>query len=319
MEECNPLKCEEMTLHCTFGSKDRIESADYIKEDKEMAEEEKALEKIKEFSADGALARVDEAIRFIEGLRSRLKEDEDYGKHPGYTKPSLEKPGAEKIALALNCASTIIKLSPTIIDDRYGLKEYELVVGLKNRVSGEICGEGVGYGRAHEKDLYAYDKEAGRRIIKAERAEWANNTALKMAYKSGLICASLTAGALSGYFTQDLDKAPEKDQKQHSERTESPSDGLFQSKTAKDILKDKKTSENPTRTLFLGIMNQSAKKLGQDKYFEILGKEGFEKAKEIPEDDETMNKVICAILQELKEITQIKYKNFSEMWEKRER
>jgi len=184
------------------------------KERKEIEMEEKALvtaenkarQEVTIFKADKALERVDEVIKFIEGLRARLKEGEDYDKHPGYHKPSLEKPGAEKICAALNCGTEIIKTTANVIQSQYGLKEYELVLGLKNRVNGAIMGEGVGYGRADEKDLFTWDKEQNKKVLKPDRAEWANNTALKMAYKSALICATLSAGALSGYFTQDLEE-----------------------------------------------------------------------------------------------------------------
>ena len=43
------------------------------------------------FSAKEGLARVDEVIEFVEGLRKRLKPKEDYNKHPGYKKEALEK------------------------------------------------------------------------------------------------------------------------------------------------------------------------------------------------------------------------------------
>ena len=124
----------------------------------------------------------------------------------------MEKPGAEKIAAAFNCGPQIIRGEEgNVVDEKYGLKEFNLVVGFINRQSGYSYGEGVGYGRAHEKDLWAFDKKVGKRILKPERAEWANNTALKMAFKSALICAALSIGSLSGYFTQDLDKAPKKE------------------------------------------------------------------------------------------------------------
>lgn len=176
-----------------------------MEQKKVMAPKEQAQE-VAIFKADKALERVDEVIKFIEGLRARLVEGEDYDKHPGYQKPSLEKPGAEKICVALNCGPEIIKTETRVINQQLCLKEYELVLGLRHRVSGMVVGEGVGYGRADEKDLYAFDKEANKRILKPERAEWANNTALKMAYKSALICATLSTASLSGYFTQDMGK-----------------------------------------------------------------------------------------------------------------
>lgn len=180
---------------------------------------ENVPEVIEEFDPDKAIARIEKSIDFINKLRGILKEGEDFNKHPGYERPALEKPGAEKIAAALNCGPEIIRGEEgKIIDEQYGLKEFNLVIALINRATGLCYGQGVGYGRASVKDLYAYDKEEKKRLLKPERAEWANNTALKMAFKSGLICASLSVGALSGYFTQDLNgvvaqKVEEKSQK----------------------------------------------------------------------------------------------------------
>lgn len=194
----------------------KLRKEEKMGEDKQVATREPQQE-VTIFKADKALERVDEVIKFIDGLRARLKEGEDYAKHSGYQKPALEKPGAEKVCAALNCGAEIIKQTSNVISQQYNLKEYELVVGLKHRLSDRIVGEGVGYGKADEKDLYAYDKEANKRILKPERAEWANNTALKMAFKSALICATLSAGALSGYFTQDLEEIKNEKQTKKSQ------------------------------------------------------------------------------------------------------
>jgi len=159
-----------------------------------------------EFEPDKAIERINKSIDFLNKLRGVLKEGEDFNKRPGYPKPSMEKPGAEKIAAGLNCGVKIVEGNEgRVIDEKYGLKEYELVVALINRASGEWVGEGVGSATATVSDLYAYDKEVRKRILKPERISWANNKAKKMAFKSGLICASLTIGVLSGYFTQDLE------------------------------------------------------------------------------------------------------------------
>lgn len=161
------------------------------------------------FDPQAALAQVRKAVEFSHGLREILVEGEDYAKRPGYPKPSLEKPGAEKIAFALNCAPVIVRGEQgRVIDEEWGLKEYELVISLVNRSNGVSWAEGVGYSVADRKDCEVWDKATQGRLPKKERAAWANNKALKMAYKSGLICAALTGAALSGFFTQDLEGAP---------------------------------------------------------------------------------------------------------------
>jgi len=57
--------------------------------------------------------------------------------------------------------------------------------------------------------------------------EWANNTALKMAFKSALICASLSIGSLSGYFTQDLEGVANSKGKIDKPSQGKPTQGLY--------------------------------------------------------------------------------------------
>jgi len=127
----------------------------------------------------------------MEWIRSALVENRDYGSimiRGQKSKPSLLKPGAEKIAGMLG----LIPRFPN-------LKEYEesaikgnvidliiLKCELHNQ-SGEVIGEGVGARSAEKQDNGDMNK------------------ALKMAGKSAMIDATLRCAGISEIFTQDVE------------------------------------------------------------------------------------------------------------------
>jgi hypothetical protein len=101
-----------------------------------------------------------------------------------YSKPSLWKAGAEKIAGMLGLTA----VWPELRDELGHLKAGAEVIGLRCQLidqSGRVVSEGVG-ARSTKQDYNDINKS------------------LKMAKKSGLIDAVLNAGGLSEVFTQDI-------------------------------------------------------------------------------------------------------------------
>lgn len=142
-----------------------------------------------------ALARRGEnRSALIAWVREALVDGVDYGaikrSNGSMTKPSLRKPGAEKICGMLN----VIPTFPT-------LKEYEQLAlqGIPIdqiilrchllSMTGEVLADGV-----------------GARSMKQDSGDL--NKALKMACKSAHIDATLRMGGLSEIFTQDLEDMP---------------------------------------------------------------------------------------------------------------
>jgi hypothetical protein len=128
----------------------------------------------------------------MEWIRSSLVEGRDYGSimiRGQKSKPSLLKPGAEKIAGMLG----LIPRFPN-------LKEYEQAalsgIGVDNIIlkcelqnqEGEVIGEGVG----------------ARQVEKQDNGDL--NKALKMASKSAMIDATLRCAGISEVFTQDIEE-----------------------------------------------------------------------------------------------------------------
>ena len=160
----------------------------------------------------------------VELMRSTMKEDIDYGTIPGTNKPTLLKPGAEKV-----CA--LFQLAPSVsISNRSDgdTIRYEVKVDLVAS-SGVSCGEGVGSASSAEtkyqwrsaicdaefqsvpedrrRIAYKKGKQGSFYTVAQVRTEPEDtaNTILKMAKKRALIDAVLTVTACSDVFAQDLD------------------------------------------------------------------------------------------------------------------
>jgi hypothetical protein len=178
-------------------------------------------------------------------LDAVMKKDEHYGTIPGTNKPSLYKPGAEKLSL-------VFRLRPEYeirrSDLGNGHREYEVVCTLYHIPTSQSVGQGVGSATTME-GKYRYRtgpvEFTGKQVpkeywnerdskllggkgfipkknddgqweiaIRGEQIEHDNpadyyNTILKMAKKRAHVDAILTATAASDIFTQDVEDMPE--------------------------------------------------------------------------------------------------------------
>jgi len=142
-----------------------------------------------------ALARRSENRRaLIEWIRASLVDGVDFGAVPlrrgGYSKPSLRKPGAEKICGMLGVTATF----PTLKDYEQaaleGRRPEQIVLRCHlASADGQIVADGV-----------------GARSVEQDHGDL--NKALKMAVKSAMIDATLRMAGLSEIFTQDLEDMP---------------------------------------------------------------------------------------------------------------
>ena len=141
-------------------------------------------------------ASPDEVTRRTEMLRDYVKNHmtvgEDYGVIPGGNKPTLFKPGAEKLNAVFGL-SPMVEVSNRVEDWDAGFVAYEMKVTLLNKRTGGIEAEGIGSCNSRE------------RRYKNQDAAGIANTVLKMAKKRALVDATLSATRASGMFTQDLE------------------------------------------------------------------------------------------------------------------
>ena len=192
-----------------------------------------------------------------EVMKEVMRDGEHYGKIPGCgDKPSLLKPGAEKI-------STSFALAPSYdikrTDLQNGHREYEIICTLTHIPTGKVAAQGVGACSTMEgKFRYRWDstgkpvpkeywenrdpavlggsafvarKKDGKWVI-FQRVEHDNpadyyNTVLKMAKKRAHVDAVLTATAASDIFTQDIEDMPEVlDPEKAEEEEETPKEKM---------------------------------------------------------------------------------------------
>lgn len=126
-----------------------------------------------------------------ETIKAALIEGLDYGVIPGVQKPSLFKPGAEKIALMYGLTQEY-QILENIRDKEEGIILYKFKAMLFNGAGKQIT-EGYGLCSSQEKK---YSKQNPFDI---------ENTILKMAKKRALVDAAISIGVLSQVFTQDVE------------------------------------------------------------------------------------------------------------------
>lgn len=134
-----------------------------------------------------------ERIRMLqEFVKEMMIPGQDYGIIPKCDKPSLFKPGAEKLCDIFGF-SKHVEVVNRLEDWDKGLFHYEVKATLINKRTGYVESEGVGSCNNREKK---YVTSPACNII---------NTILKMAKKRAFIDAVLSATRSSGLFSQDLE------------------------------------------------------------------------------------------------------------------
>lgn len=164
-----------------------------------------------------------------EVMKEVMKKDVHYGVIPGCKKPSLYKPGSEKILSTFRLA-----VNPQVEDlSTSDCARFRVNARITHIGSGQFIGSGIGEcssseekyqwrksvcdeefndtpeDRKREKWIKPYNGEAYK--IKQVRTNVADvaNTILKMAKKRAQIDATLTATAASDVFDQDIEDLPE--------------------------------------------------------------------------------------------------------------
>jgi hypothetical protein len=145
-----------------------------------------------------SVADVRSQVNKIQSLMDAvMQKGQHYGVIPGTSgKPSLLKPGAEKLCFVFRYAA---EFSIERMDHPELHREYIVTCTLKD-TTGRIVAQGVGSCSSMEKK-YRYRRDGGENPNIAD--VW--NTVLKMAKKRAHVDASITACAASDIFTQDIE------------------------------------------------------------------------------------------------------------------
>lgn len=125
-------------------------------------------------------------------VKAQMQRDIDYGVIPGTKKPTLLKPGAEKLCRLFNLRPCY-ELIQSVADFDKPLFHYHYRCSLIRR--GEMVGQGDGCCNSRENK---YQKQQYKIYD-------LTNTICKMAQKRALVAAVLSSCGASEFFTQDLD------------------------------------------------------------------------------------------------------------------
>jgi len=155
-----------------------------------MSQEDKSIAIIDNVQLQQVQATMSKIRQFQQIIRQSFVEGHDYGVIPNTDKPTLYKPGAEKILMLLGLRSEFDIVDSTR-DFEKGFFEYQIRCRLLH--GDMIITEGLGAANTREVryrkgDPYTLD-----------------NTVLKMAKKRALVDAALLVGSLSDIFTQDIE------------------------------------------------------------------------------------------------------------------
>lgn len=193
-------------------------------------------------------------------VQSKLKPGHDYDTIPGTSKPTLLKPGAEKLLMMFGLTSEY-QIIEKIEDYEKGIFAYTIKCILSK--GGYKITEGVGSCNSKEnKYRWRWVNESDlptgvdKSSLKQRTNRWGNaeyqiendeiysqaNTILKMAKKRAQIDATLTVASLSEVFTQDIEDMKEFIQQEEAANlTEVEAENLkitfgkFKGKTLKEI------------------------------------------------------------------------------------
>ena len=134
-------------------------------------------------------------------IDSNLTKSVDYGTIDGVKKPSLFKPGAEKLEKLLSLRHEKV-LVEKVIEPGYTFVKYSYKTIVYNK-RGEIVATCEGSCNSKEKKYrYDFNKQEKKDFYDME------NTIMKMAQKRSYVGAMLEATNSSGRFTQDVEDMP---------------------------------------------------------------------------------------------------------------
>lgn len=151
-------------------------------------------------------------------MKDIMQKGQHYGVIPGTgSKPSLLKPGAEKLCFVFRYAA---EFTMTREDFPEGHREFVVTCTLKD-TTGRTVAQGVGSCSTMEKK-YRYRKTRdGQREENPDIAD-TYNTVLKMAKKRAHVDATITACAASDIFTQDIEDFKEDFQEERNVTEHAP-------------------------------------------------------------------------------------------------
>ena len=208
-------------------------------------------------------ATMNKITQFQQVIQKTLHQGHDFGIIPGTGKPTLLKPGAEKILMMMGLRSEF-EIVDSTRDFEKGFFQYQVRCRL---LKGDmVITEGLGACNTRERKYLKMDPYT------------MDNTVLKMAKKRALVDAALLVASLSDVFTQDIEDIDLSGQQTGRQRYYTDQDGTITRKQVNRMWALAKGSAD--------IVKQALKE------------HGFERSEEVPK---TEYDAVCHRIEQLAE------------------
>jgi len=161
------------------GVKEIVPKVDAIPTEKEIRQTLKYLQDLQQF------------------IKAAMKQDVDFGYIPGIDKPSLFKPGAEKLRLLTNTTVEVEKTNEIVQiekDRKFYLVEFCATAKTRD---GRILAQAFGSANSLEKKFIKLANTQGFGTV--------INTIVKMAHKRAFVAVMLMVAGGSSFFTHDVE------------------------------------------------------------------------------------------------------------------
>jgi len=207
------------------------------------------------------VTRVEATMRkisqFQQVIQSTLHQNHDYGVIPGTDKPTLLKPGAEKILMMMGLRSEF-EIVDSTRDFEKGFFQYQ--VRCKLLKGDTVITEGLGACNTREKKYMKMDPYT------------MDNTVLKMAKKRSLIDATLLVASLSDIFTQDLEDIDINGQPTEMQKVYTDQEGTISKAQAKRMFALAKGNAEIVKQVLNDYGYEKSEQVEKIKYDEICSK-----------------------------------------------
>ena len=202
-------------------------------------------------------ATMNKITQFQQVIQKTLHQGHDFGIIPGTDKPTLLKPGAEKILMMMGLRSEF-EIVDSTRDFEKGFFQYQVRCRL---LKGDmVITEGLGACNTRERKYLKMDPYT------------MDNTVLKMAKKRSLIDATLLVASLSDIFTQDLEDIDINGQPTEMQKVYTDQEGTISKAQAKRMFALAKGNAEIVKQVLNDYGYEKSEQVEKIKYDEICSK-----------------------------------------------
>ncbi len=202
-------------------------------------------------------ATMSKITQFQQVIQKTLHQGHDFGIIPGTDKPTLLKPGAEKILMMMGLRSEF-EIVDSTRDFEKGFFQYQVRCRL---LKGDmVITEGLGACNTRERKYLKMDPFT------------MDNTVLKMAKKRALVDASLLVASLSDVFTQDIEDMDLNGQQTGGQKVYTDQDGTISKAQAKRMFAISHGNADLVRKVLTEYGYEKSEQVRKIEYDAICGK-----------------------------------------------